>query len=1005
MFIAIMIGVSFVFTDYAVSQSLEATPLSPLPDYGTPLPGPVNPNKPDFPNDISTWEVVGPSVSPSPRSDMGLVYDSYRNVFVMVGGLDQSTLFNETWEYDGTTWKQAITANTPGARRRPAIAYDPSRRVVVLFGGSNVGDSLFYNDTWEYDGIDWVKRTVQTPPSLRNGAVMSYDASTSRMFLFGGYYYNGSMYFYNDTWEYAGLQWKQLSPSNSPTPRETPGFVYDPYRASLILFGGGKDAGSTVYNDTWEWKNNNWINLNPATSPPARWALAMSYDYQRNHIVMFGGLTGLYSEFNDTWEYDSMDNSWTNIVTSTSPPERWGHGMGFDLVNNRTVLFGGSYYDTNYRYRNDTWHYLVPLTNPDHPIVLIPGLTGSILTADIMSGCNNAPEELWLALDKLLVDLSDDHLKKLKLLPPEGYDASSGCNNIEATDIVYEWGIEVPYIYQDFYHTLMINLLDYGYDVTPCPYDWRRSIDGNRYDSKYQYDISQRIDKCVESARQGDPNKKVDILAHSLGGLVARQYILNSSYADKVHSVVTLGTPYWGAPQTIRGIRYGELGSILDPITDNDRILELTLNSPSIYQILPSKTYFNEIGKYFRSNELGNRVEYDYDMMQDLIDRNYNNNLMTKANNFHNGKIDDWRNDQLQVNYFIFYGSNIDTPVFIDENVILGWGGNLILRRDVITAKRGDGTVLEQSANLHGNYNDLAGNAIACNFPDVNHIQLTSDSRVWNAINQAFLGTLTSCSSPTTPSNRLSQSSESRELIVHGNARVHITDEQGRHTGPLSNEIIEENIPGVTYLSSSAGVYIGLPPVSIYEISIELLDDQPIQVKLLTTFPATNPSDIVRQTVAFWDVPSAAGGKIFFSFDPLVDPSSYQLNLDINGDGTIDQYIAPSDVMDQQDSSDITPPISQIYVQGQMDSGGYYIGVVTITLTGTDSGSGLYKIEYSIDGGKTGHIYQGPFQIIAQNVPVLYIQSTDMAGNKENPWISKQLRPSNSIYIPIVTRN
>lgn len=544
----------------------------------------------------SSWQEVIPATKPSGRSDMGFVYDSDRHIVIAVGGVSESNnvLLNETWEYDGKTWIQKFTSQTPGARRRPSIAYDPVRHVTVLFGGSTEGDTAFFNDTWEYDGNNWVKRSIQNPPSLRNGAIMEYDYNQGKMLLFGGYYYDGNMTFYDETWEYDGIRWTQLFPSNHPTTRETASMIYDTNLGRIVLFGGGQYAGSVVFNDTWVWDGNNWSQLIPLTSPPARWAQAMIYDQKRSRIVLFGGLIGMYDEFNDTWEFDSKTNTWIQTSPSVSPSGRWGHGMAYDPINNMTVMFGGSEYTYGYLNKDDIWKYSVASVEPQRPVVLLPGFGGSLLYSRPVNGCNTTDEEIWINLLRLFLSFpNNSHLQALHLLN-DGYSADN-CNRIEAPKILYTLrDLENFALIDDFYETLVINLADYSYKVTPCPYDWRRSITGSRYTSAYQYDLPQRVDQCVEAARAGNPNTQVDIIGHSMGGLVARQYILSKpEYAKKVHSIVSLGTPYWGTPKVFAPLRYG-LTTIdsLDPIINDDRIKEIAINSPSVYQILPSKTFF-----------------------------------------------------------------------------------------------------------------------------------------------------------------------------------------------------------------------------------------------------------------------------------------------------------------------------------------------------------------------------------------------------------------------------
>lgn len=69
-------------------------------------------------------------------------------------------------------------------------------------------------------------------------------------------------------------------------------------------------------------------------------------------------------------------------------------------------------------------------------------------------------------------------------------------------------------------------------------YDWRQH---NEFSAEnYLIPV---IDKALQHSSSG----KVDIIAHSMGGLVARSYIQGSSYRDDVDQFILLGTPNFGS--------------------------------------------------------------------------------------------------------------------------------------------------------------------------------------------------------------------------------------------------------------------------------------------------------------------------------------------------------------------------------------------------------------------------------------------------------------------------
>jgi hypothetical protein len=105
-----------------------------------------------------------------------------------------TTVFADTWEWDGTNWTNA-GATGPAGRFKHATAYDSGRGQVVLFGGLYQGADL--GDTWVWDGTTWTQLFPFTSPAGRHDHAMAYDSARDRVVLFGGYNFA-------DTWEFQG---------------------------------------------------------------------------------------------------------------------------------------------------------------------------------------------------------------------------------------------------------------------------------------------------------------------------------------------------------------------------------------------------------------------------------------------------------------------------------------------------------------------------------------------------------------------------------------------------------------------------------------------------------------------------------------------------------------------------------------------------------------------------------------------------------------------------------
>jgi len=139
-----------------------------------------------------------------------------------------------------------------------------------------------------------------------------------------------------------------------PSAREDARMVYDSTSQTVILFGGANYATGERFNDTWAWNGFAWNERFPGgTLPPARGGHGMAFDPVRSRVVLYGGnLPNNTTDYTDTWEYDG--SAWTKI-TDTVPARRNSHGMAFDSNRNVVVMVGGQT-NLNQAYREAwTW--------------------------------------------------------------------------------------------------------------------------------------------------------------------------------------------------------------------------------------------------------------------------------------------------------------------------------------------------------------------------------------------------------------------------------------------------------------------------------------------------------------------------------------------------------------------------------------------------------------------------------------------------------------------------
>jgi hypothetical protein len=294
------------------------------------------------------WVEVA-SGTPSARCCVGMAYDGATHSTVLFGGDNTGEIYGDTWVWSGG-WLHASPATSPSARFGAGMAYDAAAGTIVLFGGQT-STGTYPNDTWTWNGADWVQQfpPVSPPGRAFNTQGMAYDAATQTVVLFGGNNSDGAL---DDTWTWDGIAktWTQQNPGASPSPRGAP-MAYDAATQTVVLFGGSGN-GSAVYGDTWTWNGTTWSQHFPTPAPSPRGSPAMTYDAGLGVVVLFGGAVGgmWQDSTNDTWIWTGV--TWRQIHPATVPPNRYNFGIDYNPVNKAVFMFGG-YSSTVVR--SDTW--------------------------------------------------------------------------------------------------------------------------------------------------------------------------------------------------------------------------------------------------------------------------------------------------------------------------------------------------------------------------------------------------------------------------------------------------------------------------------------------------------------------------------------------------------------------------------------------------------------------------------------------------------------------------
>jgi cysteine-rich repeat protein len=281
---------------------------------------------------ISSTDRSAPA--PPPRGRPALAYDDSEGGVLLFGGAGFDPFvpvvpLGDTWTWDGTQWEQLAPVTSPPPRYEHAMAYDRDRDVVILFGGRN--DTQPLGDTWQWDGSTWQQLSPAASPGSRFNHVMAYDAARGRIVLYGGMScgWGGCAYF-NDTWEWDGSTWQDVTPAVSPPGARA--LTYDATRERTVLVGGAD--GQTI---TWEWDGSSWVDKSGSRPPPLGDGgdAALSYDPVRGRTLLFGGRWGILPI--DTWEFDGTE--WREVGSHKTV--RYSHAYAYDASAGRVVVVAG----------------------------------------------------------------------------------------------------------------------------------------------------------------------------------------------------------------------------------------------------------------------------------------------------------------------------------------------------------------------------------------------------------------------------------------------------------------------------------------------------------------------------------------------------------------------------------------------------------------------------------------------------------------------------------------
>jgi pimeloyl-ACP methyl ester carboxylesterase len=496
-------------------------------------------------------------------------------------------------------------------------------------------------------------------------------------------------------------------------------------------------------------------------------------------------------------------------------------------------------------------------------------------------------------------------------------------------------------------------------------YDWRQS---NRVSA-------QKLKEYIECVRSIHNDSRVDIIAHSMGGLVARRYLIDNPSSHHVARLITIATPFYGAARTMTVIATGKFPGVSDfspiPKIYEGELKYVAQTAAGAHELLPSPAYGEQYGCFleFRYAIGGaiiripiSRKCATYGEFVSWIN-GYAPGSGSNTYGFHIGAQDNWTNDanlNPMPEYYHFVGilrgisggapQNTLSEVAEEKSCIFNLPPIPICGRRVLEKSydQGDGTVPIKSAE-HQGYRHPQAKIIRV-YGD--HNEILAKAELHTALGNILQGTFAqSADLSNTADLPVAEAYYLRAINV---ASLTITDS----TGELPST--------ATFYQLDEGVYAAvLPTDGVYTATITL---KPQEGAIIEMRNGTN--DSTNRAVRYLDLPPGGNNQVQVVFSQT--GFSY-LKRDTDADGSFETDVPPSADVSGSGANDREAPTIDISASGPLDAR-------TVTITATDA-SGVQQILYSLDG-TTFQPYTGPLVVDATQTQFIYTFADDRIANR-----------------------
>ncbi len=390
-------------------------------------------------------------------------------------------------------------------------------------------------------------------------------------------------------------------------------------------------------------------------------------------------------------------------------------------------------------------------------VIVLPGIAGSRLmagedinSADYLNGEFDKsayyfyfekghllwePETSIMETKDLVANLAENLPKLISELLMAAFDEyGREIAKIESDKEHIKEGYGAQNTYGETMEALLPVCEELGYDLKFFSYDWRRS----------NVEAAEELESFIDD----NGYDEVVLVGHSMGGIVASAYMARSEENKaKVDKLITLGTPYLGAPKALYML---ETGNFFEDFTDillSKSFKSIAKNFPSIYELLPTEMYFSlNNTSYIDKFEDNLGLENDRTRKLDF-DEVYSLLASRDFARTSDGRVKDMLGAAFDLQNSLFTDKHISSEV--DSYIIVGYGKDTILgieeafdhsgeykgTKSLRVANSGDGTVPLASSTI-----GFTADEDRLYYVEETHVDLMKNADVLDLVNNIIRG-------------------------------------------------------------------------------------------------------------------------------------------------------------------------------------------------------------------------------------------------------------------------